>query len=56
MAARLQARAINVSVSAPGWSRFDGAPGRVRASVHYYNTDQEIDRFVEAVFADEPSG
>jgi selenocysteine lyase/cysteine desulfurase len=51
LASRLQARDINVSVSAPGWSRFDGAPARVRASVHYYNTDDEVDRFVDAVFA-----
>jgi cysteine desulfurase/selenocysteine lyase len=51
LAVRLQARDINVSVSAPGWARFDGTPGRVRASVHYYNTDEEVDRFVGAVFA-----
>jgi cysteine desulfurase/selenocysteine lyase len=51
MASRLQAQAINVSVSAPGWSRFDGAPPRVRASVHYYNTEDELARFVDAVFS-----
>ena len=49
--ARLQAAEINVAVSAPGWSRFDGAPARVRASVHYYNTEAEVERFVAAVFA-----
>lgn len=48
MAARLQAMEMNVSVSAPGWSRFDGAPPRVRASLHYYNTEDEIERFVAA--------
>ena len=51
LAARLQAQNINVSVSAPGWSQFDGAPTRVRASVHYYNTEDEVDRFVAAVFS-----
>jgi cysteine desulfurase/selenocysteine lyase len=51
MAARLQEDGINVSVSVPGWSRFDGAPACVRASVHYYNTEEEIDRFVAAVFS-----
>lgn len=54
MAARLQAANINVSVSAPGWSRFDGAPNRVRASVHYYNTEDEIERFVTKVFDRKP--
>ena len=49
LAARLEAMDINVSVSAPGWARFDGAPPRVRASVHYYNTEDEIERMVGAV-------
>lgn len=42
--ARLQAAEINVSVSSPGWSRFDGAEPRVRASLHYYNDEDEIER------------
>lgn len=48
LAARLQAMDINVAVSAPGWSRFDGAPPRVRASVHYFNTAGELERLVAA--------
>ena len=47
--ARLQAAEINVSVSQPGWARFDGAAPRVRASVHYYNTEDEIERFCDAL-------
>ena len=47
--ARLQAAEINVSVSQPGWARFDGAEPRVRASVHYYNTEDEIERFCDAL-------
>ena len=47
--ARLQAAEINVSVSSPGWSRFDGAQPRVRASIHYYNTEDEVERFCQAV-------
>lgn len=43
--ARLQAAEINVSVSSPGWSRFTGVQPRVRASLHYYNDDDEIERF-----------
>jgi len=46
---RLQAQDINVSVSAPGYARFDGATPRIRASVHYFNTDAEIDRFITAL-------
>ena len=49
LAARLQAAEVNVSVTSPGWARFDGAPPRVRASVHYYNTEDEIARFVGMV-------
>ena len=49
LAARLEALGINVSVSVPGWARFDGAPPRVRASVHYYNTEDEVERLVRAV-------
>ena len=42
---RLQASEINVSASAPGYARFDGVAPRVRASVHYFNIEAEIDRF-----------
>ena len=49
VAARLQANGINVSVSAPGWRRFDGALPCVRASVHYYNTEEEVERLVAEV-------
>lgn len=46
---RLSERQINVSVSTPGSTRLDAEarhlPDMVRASVHYYNTDDEIDRF-----------
>jgi selenocysteine lyase/cysteine desulfurase len=49
----LRARDINVSVSTPSSTRHDAAtrtlPPLVRASVHYYNTDDEVDRFVAAV-------
>lgn len=44
---------INVSVSAPTSTPVDGArrhlPDLVRASPHYYNTQSEIERLVEAV-------
>jgi cysteine desulfurase/selenocysteine lyase len=50
IAKRLQAQDINVSVSAPGWARFAGASPCVRASLHYYNTEAEVDRFIAAVF------
>ena len=44
---------INVSVSSPGHAPFDlpdRAPaGLVRASVHYYNTHDEIDRLIHAL-------
>jgi cysteine desulfurase / selenocysteine lyase len=48
--AGLTAAGINTSVSPAEWAHFDlperGLPALVRASVHYYNTDEEIDRLV----------
>lgn len=47
--ATLRKHGINVSVSTPSSTRLDaearGLPDLVRASVHYYNTEAEIDRF-----------
>lgn len=49
----LAARQMNVTTSTPNSTRIDmerrQISGLVRASVHYYNTEAEIDRFVEAV-------
>ncbi len=49
----LAARHINVSVSAQSSTLLDlgprGLPSLVRASVHYYNTEEEIDQLVEAL-------
>ena len=49
----LRAEKMNVSVSGPSSTLVDmtkrGLPDLVRASVHYYNTFEEVDRFVEAV-------
>ncbi len=51
--AALREQDINVSVSTPNSTRLDAEardlPDLVRASVHYYNTEQEMTRFVEAV-------
>ena len=48
--AGLTAAGINTSVSPAEWAHFDlperGLPALVRASVHYYNTDEEVDRLV----------
>jgi selenocysteine lyase/cysteine desulfurase len=45
---RLGAAGINTSVSPMEYARFDlaarGLPDLVRASVHYYNTEEELDR------------
>ena len=50
---QLRARQINVSVSPQSSTRLDAdaraLPDLVRASVHYYNTEAEIDRFTDAV-------
>jgi len=48
--AALREREINVSVSTPSSTRLDAEarslPDLVRASVHYYNTEAEVERFV----------
>ena len=53
LAARLRAEHINISVSTIDFARFDfearGLDAVARASVHYYNTEDELDRFVDAV-------
>ena len=53
LAARLRDEAINISVSTIDFARYDlGARGLdavARASVHYYNTEDELDRLAEAV-------
>lgn len=49
----LRARSINVSISEPQSTLLDARsrslPEMIRASVHYYNTEDEIDRFIAAV-------
>jgi selenocysteine lyase/cysteine desulfurase len=49
----LRARRINTSVSTPGFARYDmdhrHVTDMVRASVHYFNTEGEIDRVVDEV-------
>lgn len=49
----LRERQINTSVTAVTSARWDlterGLDAMVRASVHYYNTNQELDRLVDAV-------
>lgn len=49
----LAARGVNTSVSVAEEGRFDllhrGLPDLVRASVHYYNTDAELDRLTAAL-------
>lgn len=51
--ATLSARRINTSTSPAGHARLDlvhrGLPTLVRASVHYYNTEDEVARFIEAL-------
>lgn len=50
---RLAANGINTSVSLASHAQFDlrhrGLPNLVRASVHYYNTDAELDRLIAAL-------
>ncbi len=49
--AALEAAGVNTSVTNPAHGHFDGRglPGLVRASVHYYNTEAELDRLVDVV-------
>ncbi len=51
--AGLTDQGINTSVSPAAWGHFDlperGLPALVRASVHYYNTDEELDALVAAL-------
>jgi selenocysteine lyase/cysteine desulfurase len=53
--AALRERDVNVSVSPPASTRLDAdarnLPPLVRASVHYYNTEAEIDRFCQTLEA-----
>ncbi|MEV1202785.1 aminotransferase class V-fold PLP-dependent enzyme [Microbispora rosea] len=53
VAARLSAAKVNVSVSAASSARWDfearALPSLVRSSVHYYNTEEELDRLCEAL-------
>ncbi|MEZ0076054.1 aminotransferase class V-fold PLP-dependent enzyme [Planotetraspora sp. GP83] len=53
IAGRLAAKAVNVSVSSASSARWDfesrGLPSLVRASVHYYNTEDELDRLCAAL-------
>ena len=50
---RLVRQAINVAVSTASSTRFDmearGLDALVRASVHYYNSEAELERFLEAI-------
>ncbi|HLI52012.1 MAG TPA: aminotransferase class V-fold PLP-dependent enzyme, partial [Thermomicrobiaceae bacterium] len=52
---RLAAERINVTTSTTFSTRFDmearGLTKVVRASLHYYNTEEEIDCFVDALTA-----
>ena len=51
--ARLRERSMHVTVSLPSHTLLDAMerslPEMARASVHYYNTESEIDRFCEAL-------
>ncbi|MEE8330306.1 MAG: aminotransferase class V-fold PLP-dependent enzyme, partial [Acidimicrobiia bacterium] len=53
--AGLRDQAMNASVTTPASTLLDatsrGLPNMVRASVHYYNTEKEVARFVAAVGA-----
>ena len=53
MQATLAAKQINVSISTPASTRIDAErrelPDLIRASLHYFNTEEEIDRFCFAL-------
>jgi cysteine desulfurase/selenocysteine lyase len=53
VAAELRSKGINVSVSSASSARLDldhrGVTDVVRASVHYYNTDDELDTLTQAI-------
>jgi selenocysteine lyase/cysteine desulfurase len=53
LATALRARSINISVSTVDFARYDfearGLTAVDRASVHYYNTEEELARLVDAV-------
>ncbi len=53
VSAAASAQGINVSVSEAPWARLDmvppNPPAVVRASPHYYNTEEELDRLVDIV-------
>ena len=50
---RLRDQGVNVSVSLVDYARLDlssrGLPDLVRASVHYYNTERELDQLIHAL-------
>jgi len=52
---RLVLQTINVAVSTASSTRFDmearGLDALVRASVHYYNSEAELERFLAAITA-----
>jgi selenocysteine lyase/cysteine desulfurase len=60
IAARMRDAGINISVSTIDFARYDlGARGLdavARASVHYYNTDDELSRFVTTLAAGDRAG
>jgi len=55
LAARLREQGINISVSTIDFARYDfearGLDAVARASVHYYNTEDELTRLVDAITA-----
>lgn len=57
---RLAERGVNTSVSLVDSARLDlprrGLPDLVRASVHYYNIDDELDRLIDTLPAPQPPG
>ena len=58
--ARLSTEGINVSLTPASYSRLDlgdrGLEAVVRSSVHYYNTDDELERLVDVVAEAAPGG